>query len=441
MRKAFRIFGLSIVLLLSLCPQAPAQDAAAASALNAADTAWMLISTALVLFMTPGLALFYGGLVRSKNVLSTMMHSFSAMMVVTIVWVLWGYSLAFGDDAGGGLIGNLKHVFLAGVSWDEPRPDLGTTIPHLLFCMYQLMFAIITPALISGAFAERMKFSSYAVFVVLWSTLVYSPVAHWVWGPGGWLGAWGVQDFAGGTVVHISSGIAALASALVIGKRKGYPHTAMIPHNLPWCALGAGILWFGWFGFNGGSSLAANGVAAVAFANTHLAAASAAMAWVLVESVMRGKGTMLGLVTGAVAGLVGITPAAGFVAPISALWIGIITSMVCYWFVSHKEKFGYDDALDAFGVHGVGGTTGAILTGVFAVQSLGLAPYRDGLISYGTLVFRQIAGAGITIAYAFIVSFILLKVIDLTLGLRVESRAEETGLDVELHGESGYSLP
>jgi len=302
------------------------------------------------------------------------------------------------------------------------------------------MFAIITPALISGAFAERMKFSSFMVFLILWSTLVYSPVCHWVWGPDGWLGAWGVQDFAGGTVVHITSGIAALAAALVVGKRKGYPHTPMLPHNMPWCALGAGILWFGWFGFNGGSALAANGVAAVAFANTHLAAASAAMAWFAAEWVFRGKGTMLGLATGAVAGLVGITPASGFIAPLSAILLGAITSWVCYWFVSHKEKFGYDDSLDAFGVHGVGGTMGAILTGVFAVQALGLTPFREGDISQGDLILRQIAGAGITIVYAFVVSLILLKIIDAMLGLRVRSEAEDTGLDVDQHGESGYSL-
>ncbi len=414
------------------------QDTASGPTIDGADTAWILASSALVLFMTPGLALFYGGLVRAKNVLSTMMHSFAAMMVVTLVWALWGYSLAFGADVGGGLLGNLEYLGLRGVAWDAPRS--GTTIPHILFCMYQLMFAIITPALISGAFAERMKFSSFMVFLILWSTLVYSPVCHWVWGPDGWLGAWGVQDFAGGTVVHITSGIAALAAALVVGKRKGYPHTPMLPHNMPWCALGAGILWFGWFGFNGGSALAANGVAAVAFANTHLAAASAAMAWFAAEWVFRGKGTMLGLATGAVAGLVGITPASGFIAPLSAILLGAITSWVCYWFVSHKEKFGYDDSLDAFGVHGVGGTMGAILTGVFAVQALGLTPFREGDISQGDLILRQIAGAGITIVYAFVVSLILLKIIDAMLGLRVRSEAEDTGLDVDQHGESGYSL-
>lgn len=407
---------------------------------NAADTCWVLASTALVLFMTPGLALFYGGLVRAKNVLSTMMHSFAAMMVVSLVWVLWGYSLAFGEDLFGGVVGGFDHLFLKDVSWDTPRSDLGVTIPHLLFCMYQAMFAIITPALISGAFAERMKFSSFAVFLVLWSTLVYSPIAHWVWHPSGWLAGLGVQDFAGGTVVHISSGIAALAAALVLGKRKGYPHTPMIPHNMPWCALGAGILWFGWFGFNGGSALASNGLAVVAFSNTHIAAAAAALAWFSAEWILRGKGTMLGLATGAVAGLVGITPAAGFVTPISAIFVGGITSLVCYFFVSKKESFGYDDSLDAFGVHGVGGTTGAILTGVFAYQPLGLALFLNGEISKGTLIMRQVLGAGVTILYAFVASLILLKVVDALMGLRVSPDAEDSGLDVDQHGEGGYTF-
>jgi Amt family ammonium transporter len=426
--------------LLASLPAAFAQDAAAAPAVNGADTAWMLISTALVLFMTPGLALFYGGLVRSKNVLSTMMHSFAAMMLVTLVWALWGYSLAFGGDLFGGFVGGFEYLGLKGVSWDTPREGLGVTIPHLLFAMYQGMFAIITPALISGAFAERMKFSSYALFLVLWSTLVYSPIAHWVWHPDGWLAKMGVQDFAGGTVVHISSGIAALAAALVMGKRKGYPHTPILPHNMPWCALGAGILWFGWFGFNGGSSLASNGVAVVAFTNTHLAAAAAAMGWFCAEWIWRGKGTMLGLATGAVAGLVGITPAAGFVTPGSAILIGALTSLVCYWFVSRKERFGYDDSLDAFGVHGVGGTTGAILTGVFAFQPLGLPLFLNGDISQATLIMRQILGAGVTLAYSFVISLILFKVVDAILGLRVRPETEDSGLDVDLHGESGYTL-
>lgn len=407
-----------------------------APAIDAADTAWMLVATALVLFMTPGLALFYGGLVRAKNVLSTMMHSFAAMAIVSVVWVLWGYSLAFGSDLGWGLLGGFDYLGFNNVPWDEPYP--GLKIPHLLFAMYQGMFAIITPALISGAFAERMKFSAYVVFIVLWSTLVYSPIAHWVWG-NGWLQTWGVHDFAGGTVVHISSGIAALAAALVLGKRRGYPGTAMIPHNLPWCALGAGILWFGWFGFNGGSALASNGVAAVALVNTHIAASSAALFWLILEWVLRGKATMLGVATGAVAGLVGITPAAGFIAPFSALILGAITSAVCYWFVSNKERLGYDDALDAFGVHGVGGTVGAILTGVFCVSALAIGPFAKGEISQATLIFRQFAGAGVTLVYSFVVSLILFKAIDVFMGLRVSGETEDTGLDLDQHGESGYS--
>ncbi|MCA9410616.1 MAG: ammonium transporter [Candidatus Omnitrophica bacterium] len=397
--------------------------------MSSSDTAWMLASAALVLFMTPGLALFYGGLVRSKNVLSTMMHSFAAMAVIPIVWFLWGYTLAFGGDIGS-VIGNLDHLFMKGVAWDSPHPDLA--IPQLLFATYQGMFAIITPALIAGAFAERMKFSAYLLFIVLWSTLVYSPVCHWVWG-GGWLGGMKVLDFAGGTVVHISSGVAALAAALIIGKREGYPKTPMMPHNLPWCVLGAGILWFGWFGFNGGSALASDGVAVLAFTTTHLAAATAAFTWLAVEWFFRGKPTMLGVATGAVAGLVGITPAAGFVSPGSAILLGAITSCVCYWFVSKKESFGYDDSLDAFGVHGVGGTVGAILTGVFAME------LADGM-SRGKLIGLQALGAGVTIVYSFVVSLILLKILDAWIGLRVDPDTEVSGLDVNIHGESGYTL-
>jgi Amt family ammonium transporter len=421
-----------VVFALGLLACWPALAQEAEPVIDGADTAWLLASAALVLFMTPGLALFYGGLVRSKNVLSTMMHSFAAMGVVSLVWVFWGYSLAFGSDIGG-VIGGLDYLFYNGVAWDKPQS--GLAIPMILFATYQGMFAIITPALISGAFAERMKFTGYLVFLVLWSTLVYSPICHWVWG-GGWLGAWGVHDFAGGTVVHISSGVAALAAALVIGKRKGYPETAMIPHNLPWCVLGAGILWFGWFGFNGGSALASNGVAALAFTTTHLAAATAALTWLALEHFLRKQGTMLGFATGAVAGLVGITPAAGFVSPLGAVVIGAATSCACYLFVSKKEKLGYDDSLDAFGVHGVGGTVGAILTGVFCLQPLYLG---EGDIDRAGLIVKQVAGAGVTIVYAFIVSFILLKIVDATVGLRVPEDVEETGLDVSLHGESGYT--
>ncbi len=429
-----RILGFSFVLTASWATAASAQDAA--SEISSSDTAWMLASAALVLFMTPGLALFYGGLVRSKNVLSTMMHSFGAMAVIPIVWFLWGYTLAFGGDVWS-VIGNLDHLFMRGVSWEEPAE--GLAISQLLFATYQGMFAIITPALIAGAFAERMKFSAYMLFIVLWSTLVYSPVCHWVWG-GGWLGGLEVHDFAGGTVVHISSGIAALAAAIVIGKRQGYPKSPMMPHNLPWCALGAGILWFGWFGFNGGSALGSNGIAVLAFTTTNLAAATAASTWVLVEWFFRGRPTMVGLATGAVAGLVGITPAAGFVTPGGAIVIGAVTSAVCYWFVSKKESFGYDDSLDAFGVHGVGGTVGAILTGVLCAQTLGLSGFADGEVSRGTLVGLQVLGAAATIIYSFVVSLILLKIIDAVIGLKVDPDTEVAGLDVNIHGESGYSI-
>ena len=414
----------------------PAAAQGAASGISPSDTAWLLTASALVLFMTPGLALFYGGLVRSKNVLSTMMHSFTAMGVVTLVWVFWGYSLAFGADIGKA-IGGLDHVFYRGVAWDEPQP--GLAIPMILFATYQGMFAIITPALISGAFAERMKFGAFLLFLVLWSTFVYSPICHWVWG-GGWLGQWGVHDFAGGTVVHISSGLAALAAALVVGKRRGYPGTAMIPHNVPWCALGGAILWFGWFGFNGGSALASNGVAALAFTTTHIAAGTAALTWLLLEFYLGGRGTIVGFVTGGVAGLVGITPAAGFVNPAGAVAIGAITSCACYWFVSKKESFGYDDSLDAFGVHGVGGTVGAILTGVFCVRSLGLEVFSSGEITRGGLVLRQVVGAGVTIVYAFVASLVLLKIVDMVVGLRVDPDTEIAGLDVQIHGESGYTM-
>lgn len=420
------------MVLGGVCIVAPVYAQGSESGISSSDTAWLLASSALVLFMTPGLALFYGGLVRSKNVLSTMMHSFAAMGVVSLVWFCWGYSIAFGEDIGG-VLGNVtSHLFYRGVGWDEPQE--GLAIPQLLFATYQGMFAIITPALISGAFAERMKFKAYVVFLVLWSTFVYSPICHWVWG-GGWLASMEVHDFAGGTVVHISSGIAALAAALVIGKRRGYPHTPMIPHNMPWCVLGAGILWFGWFGFNGGSALASNGVAVLAFTTTHIAAATAALTWIVLEAFLRGKATMLGFATGAVAGLVGITPAAGFVAPVGAIIIGIVTTVICYWFVFMKERFGYDDSLDAFGVHGVGGTVGAVLTGVLCAHSLAL-----GEFTRGNLIFRQVLGAGVTIVYAFVVSMILLYVVDLVVGLRVDSESEETGLDVSLHGEGGYTF-
>ncbi|MDB4971004.1 MAG: Ammonium transporter [Myxococcales bacterium] len=406
-------------------------------AINTGDTAWMLVSTALVMLMTPGLALFYGGMVQKKNVLSTFMHSFFALGIITVQWALFGYSLAFGTTHHG-LIGGFDYVFMRGVGMGAK--DASSTVPHILFMMYQGMFAVITPALISGAFAERLKFSAYCLFTLLWATLVYDPLAHWVWGPDGWLVKRGALDFAGGTVVHLSSGISALVVAIVLGKRLGYPHTRHAPHNLTMTVTGAGLLWFGWFGFNGGSALASNGLAALAFANTHLAAATGALAWGLVELIRVKKVTMLGVASGLVAGLVGITPAAGFVSPMAALAIGAAAGVVCYGGVMLKGKFGYDDALDAFGVHGVGGALGALLTGVFASKAFNAAG-ADGLLLGGTGVMAtQIIGVGAAAAYSAVVSFVLLKLIDVTIGLRVTKDDEREGLDVVLHGESGYDL-
>ncbi|MBI4510989.1 MAG: ammonium transporter [Deltaproteobacteria bacterium] len=402
--------------------------------IDTGDTAWLLVSTALVMLMTPGLALFYGGMVQGKNVLSTFMHSFFALGIITIQWVVIGYSLAFGTT-NFGLIGGLDFAFLKGVGM-EPKG----TVPHILFMMYQGMFAIITPALIAGAFAERMKFSAYCLFTLLWATLVYDPIAHWVWGPDGWLLKMGALDFAGGTVVHLSSGISALVAALMIGKRLGYPHARHQPHNLTMTVLGAGILWFGWFGFNAGSALSSGGLSALALANTHVAAAAGAVAWGLVELLRIGKVTMLGIASGLVAGLVGITPAAGFVSPMAAVAIGVAAGVVCYGGVLLKGKFGYDDALDAFGVHGVGGAAGALLTGVFASKAFNAAGADGVLHGNPGLFLTQLIGVGAAAAYAAIVSFVILKVIDVTVGLRVDSDEEREGLDAVLHGESGYTL-
>ncbi|MBI5585485.1 MAG: ammonium transporter, partial [Deltaproteobacteria bacterium] len=337
-------------------------------AINTGDTAFVLISAALVMFMTPGLALFYGGMVRQKNVLGTIMHSFIILGLITVEWVLWGYSNAFGPSLNG-IIGSLDWFGLAGVG-PAPFKDYAATIPHQGFMVFQMMFAVITPALITGTFAERMKFSTFLVFTLLWATLVYNPVAHWVWGIGGWLRNLGALDFAGGTVVHINSGVAALAAAFVIGKRQGYGHEAFHPHNLPMTILGASILWFGWFGFNAGSALGANGLAGSAFIATHIAAAAATLSWVLTEWLYRGKPTTLGAASGCVAGLVAVTPAAGFVGPVSALIIGLAAGALCYFAIFLKHKLGYDDALDVVGVHGVGGTFGALATGLFASKAV-----------------------------------------------------------------------
>ena len=376
-------------------------------ALNQADTAWLMISCALVMLMTPGLALFYGGMVGSKNVLSSFMHSFMALGIITLQWVVIGYSLSFGSDAGGGFIGGFEYAFLNGVGLE---PQEGSTIPHILFMAFQMMFAIITPALISGAIAERMKFSAYIVFIILWATLVYDPICHWVWGPDGWLGARGALDFAGGTVVHLSSGMAALVCALLIGRRK----RPGPPHNLTLTMLGAGMLWFGWFGFNAGSALASNENAALALVNTHIAAGAAALSWAVVEWFKQGKPTALGVASGLVAGLVVITPAAGFVGPMSAVIMGLVVGPVCYGAVMLKGKLGYDDALDAFGIHGVGGALGAILTGVFAAEVWGGAP---GLVDGSSaLLVENIIGVLAAASYSAVVTFVLLKVIDATIG-------------------------
>jgi Amt family ammonium transporter len=383
------------------------------------------------MLMTPGLALFYGGMVNSRNVLSSFMHSFIALGIITLQWVVIGYSLSFGSDAGGGLIGGFEYAFLNGVGL-EPRA--GSTIPHILFMAFQMMFAIITPALISGAIAERMKFSAYFLFIVLWATFVYDPICHWVWGPDGWLGARGALDFAGGTVVHLSSGAAALICALVIGRRS----RPGPPHNLTLTLLGAGMLWFGWFGFNAGSALAANANAALALVNTHVAAGAAAFAWAIVEWIRQGKPTALGVASGLVAGLVCITPAAGFVSPTSAVLMGLIAGPICYGAVMLKGTLGYDDALDAFGIHGVGGALGAVLTGVLASAAWGGA---EGLIGGNSQLFvENIVGVLAAAAYSAIVTLVILKVLDATVGLRVSRDQETEGLDTNLHGEEGYHM-
>ncbi len=432
-------------------PAAPAAPAAAAAAdapaappanpkavFNGADTAWMLISSALVLFMIPGLALFYGGMVRSKNVLSTMMHSFVAMGIVGVQWVVIGYTLAFGDDSGGGLLGKMNKFMLNGITPDTLFQFVAASaaaIPEYIFVMFQGMFAIITIALISGAVAERMKFSAYCLFALLWTTLVYDPIAHWVWGPDGWLLKKGALDFAGGTVVHLSSGISALAVLMFLGKRHGYPTERMAPHSLPLTLLGVGVLWFGWFGFNAGSAVAANGTAALAFTTTTVAPAAAGLAWMIAEWMHSGKPSALGFGSGVVAGLVGITPAAGLVTPGAAIIIGVGAGLICYGAIIVKAKLKYDDSLDAFGVHGVGGTFGAIATGVLATVG------AKGLIAgEPKQVLTQIIGIVAAGAYAFIITALIAFILDKTIGLRVEKEDEIMGLDTTQHSESGYNM-
>lgn len=419
-------------------PAAPAAPAGVPAAkIDTGDTAWMLISTALVMLMTPGLAMFYGGMVRKKNVLGTIMHSFIAIALVSIQWILIGYSLAFGPDIKG-VIGSLNWAGLSGVGL-TPNTDYAPTIPHLLFMAYQMMFAVITPALISGAFAERMKFSAFLIFTLAWTTFVYDPVAHWVWGTGGWLRGLGVLDFAGGIVVHATSGFAALAAALYIGKRKGFLRESMPPHNLPLTVLGAGLLWFGWFGFNAGSALTSGTLAVSAFVTTHTAASAATIAWVVTEWFHRGKPTMFGAATGAVAGLATITPAAGFVGTMPALFIGVVAGGVCYFALNAKTKFGYDDSLDAFGVHGVGGMLGTLMTGLFASLAINAAGANGMFFGNAKQFFVQ-AGAVLLVAvYSFVASLVVLKLIESVTGLRVHTDHETEGLDITQHGEAGYT--
>ncbi len=422
--------GTFALFLLTMPQSAWAQD----NPLDSGDTAWMLTSSVLVLFMTiPGLSLFYAGLVRAKNVLSVMMQCFAITCLVTILWTLYAYGLAFGDGGGLNAFIGMGHVLLS----DVGVASVSGTIPESVFQMFQLTFAIITPALIVGAFAERMKFSAMLWFMGIWVTIVYAPVAQWVWG-GGWLGAMGVLDFAGGTVVHINAGVAALVLCVVLGKRRGYPTEAMTPNSLVLTVIGASMLWVGWFGFNAGSQLAADGVAGMAMAVTHIATATAAFTWMIVEWIKHGKASVLGIATGAVAGLVAITPASGTVGPLGAIAIGIVSGALCYVAASSlKRSLGYDDSLDVFGVHGVGGFVGAILTGVFTAEALGGSGLENGI---GAQLVLQFIGASATIIYSGVLTFIIAKVLDSTIGLRVTSEEEGQGLDIALHDERGYSL-
>jgi ammonium transporter, Amt family len=414
---------------------APAAAAAPATAINSGDTAWMLTSTALVLMMTvPGLALFYGGMVRKMNVLATVMQSFAVTCLVTVLWMVIGYSLAFTE--GSPFLGGASRFLLFGMTLDSVN-DLAKTIPESVYMTFQMTFAIITPALICGAFADRMKFSALLWFIGLWSICVYSPIAHFVWGPDGFLSGAGVLDFAGGTVVHINSGVAGLMAALVMGRRRGYAVEPMPPHNLVLSVVGASLLWVGWFGFNAGSAVAANGNAGMAMAVTQIATATAALAWMFAEWMVKGKPSVLGIISGAVAGLVAITPASGFVDPRGALIIGVAAGVICYWGTTGlKHALRYDDSLDAFGVHGVGGTVGAILTGVLAVAWVG-GEGKSGLIDGNPhQVVVQLYGVAVTVIYDVIVTSILLKLVDLTVGLRVDAEVEREGLDLALHGEA-----
>ncbi len=406
--------------------------------INAGDTAFVLLSAGLVMLMTPGLAFFYGGMVRRKNVLGVLMQCLTALCVLTLQWVLIGYSLSFAP--GNGFWGGLQWLGLRGVGL-EPNADYAATIPHQAFMIYQAMFAIITPALIIGAFAERMKFSAFLLFTLLWATFVYNPVCHWIWGTGGWLKNMGVLDFAGGIVVHVNAGIAALVTAIVIGKRKNYGHKPVPPHNIPFVILGTGLLWFGWFGFNAGSALAANGLAVNAFVVTHIAAAAGGLSWAVIEWLANGRPTIFGTASGAVAGLATITPASGFVGPLPAIVIGLLAGTVCYFAVAFvKPKFGYDDSLDAFGVHCVGGVLGSLSVGLFASKAINPAGANGLFLGNAHQLYVQAIGVLATIVYVFIVTFVLYKLVDLIIGVRVSEKEESMGLDLTQHRESAYTV-
>ncbi len=417
---------------------ASASAAEGGGGIDSGDTAWVLMSAALVMLMTPGLAFFYGGLVRKKNVLSVLIQCMMILCVVTLQWALIGYSLSFGPDVKG-VIGGLDWFGLRGV--DAGASSYAPSVPHSAFMVFQAMFAVITPALIVGAFAERIKFSAFVLFTLLWSTLVYDPVAHWVWGEGGFLRGMGALDFAGGTVVHINAGAAALAAALALGRRSGFPRTLSPPHNLPLAVLGAGLLWFGWFGFNAGSALGANGLAAHAFVVTHLATAAAGLVWSLLDVASYSRATILGMITGAVAGLVAITPAAGFVTPLGAVLIGAGSGGICWVSVNVlKARVGYDDTLDAFGVHGVGGLWGALATGLFATVAVNTGGANGLFYGNPALLWIQTKAVAVTFAYALGMSWVLFKVVDRVIGLRVSEHEERVGLDLTQHREAGYTV-
>ncbi|MBI4287928.1 MAG: ammonium transporter [Chloroflexi bacterium] len=423
---------------LTLFQSALGQVAQAKPEVNSGDTAWVLVSAALVMIMTPALGFFYGGMVRKKNALSTINWSFIIVALISVQWVLWGYSLAFGPDKGG-LIGNLSWFGLNGVG-QEPNADYAGTIPHLAFMIFQAMFAIITPALITGAFAERMKFSTFLVFILIWATIVYDPIAHWVWGVGGWLRNMGALDFAGGTVVHISSGVAALAAAMVLGRRQGYGKEPMEPHDITMVILGAGLLWFGWFGFNAGSAVGSNGLATSAFVVTNTAAGTSALTWMLMSWIFSKRPSVLGMASGAVVGLVAITPASGFVGPLAAIAIGAGAGVFCFLAVRMRSRSRLDDSLDVWGCHGVGGTWGALATGLFASKAINPAG-ADGLF-YGNpqQLWIQFISVAVVWAVSFSATWVILKVLDATMGLRVKNHEEDMGLDLSQHGEAAYRI-